>query len=170
MRAFLLAPLLLLAACGSGAKTDVAADNAAAAAFVPPPTQKPTPLPGQEHSNPLTAYVGRYPNDAVDGVGFYDRTEVSQALIDAVGEEKVRRRFTAREAVSVPIFRTRDGRIAAHGCEPHNCDGADWTFLLAPDGSRGEACYHDGERMGATSRWYAASRQPVSRPGDCPQE
>ena len=168
MRPIHLAPLLLLAACGS--KTDKPADNAAAAAFVPPPTQAPAPIAGQAHSNPITAYVGRYPTDAVDGVGFYDRTEVSRALIDAVGDDALRRKFTGRDAVTVPIWQTKDGRIAAHGCEPHNCGDADWTFLVAPDGTRGEACHHDAETMGATSRWYAAGVAPKTRPGDCPQE
>jgi hypothetical protein len=169
MRFLFLTPLLLLAACGSGSTSDKRADNAAAAAFVPPPTQLPTPIPGQEHSNPITAYVGKYPTDAVDGVGFYDRTEVARALVDAVGDEKVRRRFTGRDAVTIPIYRSKDGRLAAHGCEPHNCGDADWTFLVTPDGMRGEACYHDAATMGATSRWYAANAAPKTRPGACPQ-
>lgn len=168
MRMLCLTPLLLLAACGSGGSKTSPSDNAAAG-FVPPPTQLPTPIPGQEHSNPITAYVGKYPGDAVDGVGFYDRTEVSHALIDAVGDEKVRRRFTARDQVSIPIWQAKDGRIAAHGCEPHNCGDADWTFLVAPDGTRGEACYHDADVMGQASRWYRAGAAPQMRPGDCPQ-
>jgi hypothetical protein len=168
MRALHLIPVLLLAACGS--QSDKPADNAAAAAFVPPPTQAPRPIPGQAHSNPITAYVGKYPTDAVDGVGFYDRTEVARALTDAVGDEAIRRRFTTRDAVTVPIFTTKDERVAAHGCEPHNCADANWTFVVAADGSRGEACYHDATTMGANSRWYAANAIPKSRPGDCPQE
>lgn len=168
MRSLCLAPLLLLAACGGNAPSTSPADNAAAA-FVPPPTLPPKPVPGQEHSNPLTAYVGKYPGDAVDGVGFYDRTEVARALVDAIGDETIRRHFTSRDAVSVPIFRARDGRIAAHGCEPHNCDGADWTFFVSADGMQGTACYHDVEAMGATSRWYAPNTPPALRPGDCPQ-
>lgn len=160
-------PLLLLAACGS--QSGKPADNAAAA-FVPPPTQAPTPLPGQAHTNPLTAYVGKYSTDAVDGVGFYDRTEVANALTDAVGDAAVRRRFTSRDAVTVPIFATRDGRVAAHGCQPHDCAATNWTFVVASDGSRAEACYHDAETMAGTSRWYAANAAPKSRPGDCPQE
>ena len=166
----MLASVLLLAGCGSGKRADSAANDTAAAAFVPPATQPPKPLPGQANSNPITAYVGKYPGDTVDGVGFYDRTEVSRALIDAVGDEKLRHRITSREAVTVPIFRTADGRIAAHGCEPHNCGDQDWTFFVAPDGTHGEACYHDAASMGAASRWYAAGTAPASRPGDCPQE
>jgi hypothetical protein len=168
MRLICLTPLLLLAACGSGGTKTAPADNAAAD-FVPPPTQSPTPIPGQEHSNPITAYVGKYPGDAVDGVGFYDRTEVSHALIDAVGDDKVRRRFTTRDQVSIPIWQTKDGRIAAHGCESHNCSDADWTFVLAADGTRGQACYHDAVTMGQSSRWYVAGAAPQMRPGDCPQ-
>ncbi|USU04472.1 hypothetical protein NF701_13735 [Sphingomonadaceae bacterium OTU29THOMA1] len=168
MRALHLTPLLLLAAC-SGGNGDKPADNAAAT-FVPPPTQMPKPIPGQAHSNPISAYVGKYPGDAVDGVGFYDRTEVSRALIDAVGEDAVRRRIVAREAVSVPIFKAADGRIAAHGCAPHDCADVNWTFLVAVDGSRGEACYHDAGTMGQASRWYVAGSAPQRRPGDCPQE
>lgn len=169
MRLLALAPLLLLAACGGQRASDTP-DNTAAAAFVPPPTQLPTPLPGQGHATPLTAYVGHYPGDAVDGVGFYDRTEVAHALNEAVGDERVRRRFIDRDAVTVPVFRMADGRLAAHGCMPHDCGDTDWTFLIAPDGSRGEACYHDAEAMGDRSRWFVANRAPAMRPGDCPQE
>lgn len=166
---FALAPLLALAACG-GERAAEPPDNAAAAAFVPPPTQLPTPLPGQAHASPLTAYVGHYPGDAVDGVGFYDRTEVARALNDAVGDEGVRRRFLSRDAVTVPVFRLGDGRIAAHGCTAHDCADSNWTFLVAPDGSRAEACYHDAGTMGDRSRWFAANRPPALRGGDCPQE
>ena len=168
--ALALASLMLLAACGSRHTTDATANNAAAAAFVPPSPQSPRPLPGQGHADALTAYVGHYPGDAVDGVGFYDRTEVARALNDAVGDVRVRRRFLDREAVTVPIFRTADGRIAAHGCVAHDCGDTDWTLVLAPDGTRAEACYHDAETMGDRSRWFAANRVPVLRPGDCPQE
>jgi hypothetical protein len=161
---------LLLAACGGEHTTDVAVNNAAAAAFVPPSPQLPKPLPGQAHAEPLTAYVGHYPGDAVDGVGFYDRTEVARALNDAVGDERIRRRFVSRDAVTVPIVHTADGRLAAHGCVAHDCADTDWTFVLAPDGSHAEACYHDADTMGTRSRWFAPNRAPAMRAGDCPQE
>lgn len=159
--------MLLLAACGRSAP---APDNTAAAAFVPPPTQAPEPLPGQEHNRPITAYVGHYPADAVDGVGFYDRTEIANALIEAVPDEKVRRLMTGRDATSVPVFQTADGRIAAHGCEAHNCGDRNWTFMVAADGTHGEGCYHDADAMGATSLWYAGTAIAKTRPGACPQE
>ena len=82
------------AACGKNDAAPAdnrAAANTAATAFVPPPVQPPTPLPGQAHQVPLTAFVGKYPTDTVDGVTFFDRTEVANALIGAVGDEKLRR-------------------------------------------------------------------------------
>ena len=165
-RAVLILPLampLALAGCGraeapSPAKTQVVA-------FKPPPVQAPAPLPGQEHGSPITAYVGKYPSDTVDGVGFYDRTEIANVLIDAVTDERVRRRITDREAVTVPIFRSA-GRIAAHGCEPHDCGDHNWTVFVKPDASGGMACYHEAA-MGDRSHWYAGGA-PVSRPGGCP--
>jgi len=169
MRTVLLPILSLALVAGCHRAPADNASAAAAASFVPPPTQKATPLPGLAQSNPITAYVGRYPRDAVDGVSFYDRTEVANALIDAVPDEKTRRLYTGRDAVTGPIFR-QGARVAAWGCEPHNCSDRNWTFLVEPDGSAGEACYHDGATMAATSRWYrGGGAKPMTRPGACPQ-
>lgn len=157
---------LVLAGCGGGTSED-ADREAMAANFTPPVTARPTPLPGQAHSQPLTAYVGHYPNEAVSGVTFYNRTEVADALNRAVGDQAVRSRIVATDAVSTPIVLT-GGRLLAHGCEPHNCGDHDWTLLVTPDGEKAEACHHDAETMGNTSRWYRGGA-PETRPGDCPQ-
>ncbi|MDE0879704.1 MAG: hypothetical protein OSB00_13745 [Sphingomonas bacterium] len=144
-----------------------APDDTTAAVFTPPRMAPPTPIEGQGHDTPLTAYIGHYPRDAVDGVSFFDRTEVANSLISAVGDPKLRHMITGRAGVTVPIFRY-DGKIAAHGCEPHNCDAHNWTFLMAADGSGATACFHDAAAMGNTSRWYS-NDAPVSRAGACPQ-
>ena len=126
----------------------------------------PKPLPGQAHADALTAYVGKYPTDAVDGVGFYDRTEVARALNDAVGDERIRRRFVNRDAVTVPIFRTADGRIAAHGCMPHDCGDNDWTLMLGADGSRPAAAVVPPRVRGRAGR--GAAGLPRRAVGDDP--
>ena len=159
-----LTALVLLAGCGGGG--DPPPPTNAAAGFVPPPVQAPTPLPGQAQSNPLTAYVGKYPGEAVDGVGFFDRTEVASALIEAVPDARFRRTITNRDVTETPIFAARDGRIGAHGCEPHNCSDNNWTFMVRPNGTGGLACHHLASD-GGNSRWYSGDK-PVVRPGDCP--
>ena len=158
--------LTLLAGCG---KPDALApqQNSAATHFTPPQVQPPAPIAGQAHDMPLTGYVGHYPGDAVHGVSFFDRTEVANALIAAVGDAKLREMITGRDGVTVPIF-IYHGKIAAHGCEAHNCEAHDWTFLMARDASSATLCLHDAALMGDTSQWYD-NDQPVSRPGNCPQ-
>lgn len=166
MRALLLSLMLLpLAACGRGDQTTNRTADGNAAAFVPPPVVRAKALPGQDNRPPLDVYVGKYPHDPVDGVGFYDRSEVANALIDAVGDEKMRH-VIAGQATEVPIFVVGE-RLAAWGCEAHNCGPNHWVFLVRRDGTRGEACHHT-DAMGGASRWYAGGA-PVMRPGDCPE-
>lgn len=168
MRRLLSLALLAFSLAACGHPDD--ADEPSPGNFVPPVTQAPSPLPGQRQSTPISNYVGHYPADAVDGVGFYDRSEVANLLVDLVPEEKLRRLMTGREATTVPIVRM-GSRIAAHGCEAHNCADRNWTVEVAMDGNldQGAVCYHDAEAMGQTSRWTtrAGSEQ---RPGDCPQD
>lgn len=158
--------LLLLTGCGGGLPS---ANETASAAFVPPVTAAPDPVAGQRNTTPLTAYVGRYPRDAVDGVSFFDRTEVANALIETVSDADLRATMIGREAVQVPIFRL-GSRIAAHGCEEHDCDGRNWTVLVANDGNIAAAavCHHDAETMGNASQWSTRSGRE-RRPGGCPQ-
>lgn len=160
---YALAALLLLSACGGGAEK-AARNDAAAAAFEPPATQTPTPLPGQGHTTPLTAYVGHYPDDPVDGVNFFDRTEVATALDAAVTDAKLRRAVIHADGPRTPIFRAGN-RIASWGCEAHNCGDHHWTLLVDPASGKGELCVREGGR----TMWHAGG-PPVARAGDCPSE
>ncbi len=153
---------LLAAGCGDGSETP---PNAAVADFEPPATQRPDPLPGQAQTTPLSAYLGRYPDEPVDGVGFFDRTEVATALDGAVTDPAVRRTIVRNTGPRTPIFRV-GARIATWGCEAHECADRNWTLLIDPASGTGELCLHDGAEG---SRWYAGG-PPVTRPGDCPSE
>lgn len=157
--------LVLLPACrreGDGAK----AANAAAPGFVPPSPLPATPLPGQTPLTSIQAYVGHDPHDAVDGVEFFDRTDVSTALVAAVKDERVRSVFREGHGPARPIF-ARGERVAAWGCTGEDCTARTWTFILDPASGKGEACLHEAA-MGGTSHWYAGGRKPVVRPGNCP--
>lgn len=87
--------------------------------------------------------------------------------IAAVGDPKLRHMVIGRDGVTIPIFAYR-GRIAAHGCEAHDCAAHNWTFVMSPDGGSASLCLHDAATMGDRSRWYD-NDAPVLRPGDCPQ-
>lgn len=156
----------LLAGCG---KSDSEANAPSPKGFVPPVTQAPEPVAGQRPVTPITAHVGKYPRDAVDGVSFYDRTDVSNILVDDVPREDARRLITGQDAVSTPIFRL-GSRVAAHGCEPQNCADRNWTVLVAADGDRDRStvCFYDAETMGGASTWTTRAGT-TRRPGACPQ-
>lgn len=159
-----LMPLVMVTACGKG--DDGTKSATAPGGFTPPSPQPPKPIAGQANGTPLTAYVGHYPADAVDGVGFFDRTEVSSALIAAVPDAKIRHLVTGRSGPQTPIFTGADGRIASWGCEQHNCGDHNWTFVLDAKAAKAALCYHDG---GTDSRWFEGAR--VTRKlGDCPSE
>lgn len=164
MRLIMLGTALLLAGCG-GEKAD---SGLAASNFTPPATQLPKPIAGQAQTTPLTAYVGKYPHDAVGGVDFFDRTDVANGLIAAVGDAKLRSLIRGRSGPETPIF-ARGKRIAAWGCEAHDCGDHNWTVMVDPSGGKTEVCYHDSATMGDRSRWYAGGA-PILRAGACPTE
>ena len=157
--------VLMVAACG---KRDDDPRAVAPPGFVPPVTQAPAPVPGQANTVPLTAYVGHLPTDAVDGVTFFDRSEVANVLIELVPDERPRHLIAGREATTTPIFR-RGALVAAHGCEQNNCGDRNWTVMIAADANADKAvvCYHDAASMGDASRWTTRA-QAERRAGDCP--
>jgi hypothetical protein len=154
---------LLLAGCGRAASEDVAANTST---FVPPRDVVATPLPGQTPQTQATAYVGKFPNDPVGGVLFFDRTDVSKALVDAVHDNATRAHFSETHGPEKPIY-TRDGKVIAAGCNAQDCSGDNWAFRFDPATGTGEACYHDTATMQDSSRWFA-NGAPIMRPGMCP--
>lgn len=159
MRPAVIALACTLVAC-SGSKPD--ANASAAAGFEPPATQGPTPLPGQAHVAPLAAYIGHYPDEPVDGVNFFDRTEVATALDGAVTDPALRRAVVHNQGPRTPIFRV-GSRIASWGCEAHDCGNHDWTLLIDPASGKGELCVHEGGQ----TLWRAGG-SPERRGADCP--
>lgn len=155
--------LLLLGACGGKAEGDAAANGAT---FVPPPVVPANALPGLAPDTPVTAYIGHYPNDPVGGVLFFDRTDVSEALLDAVRDSTLRAQFRESRGPEKPIFAHGDS-VAAAGCTPQDCSGRSWAFLFDPATGVGEACYRDAAAMPASSRWLVHGTAST-RAGPCP--
>ncbi len=160
--------IFLLAGCsGHDAGQANASEQVAARNFRPPPPKRPAPLPGQAVTTPLDAYVGHYPREAINGVDFYDRTEVATALDNAVGNQTISHLVRSDQGPQTPIFRF--GRqIGAWGCEAHNCGGHNWALLVDPVTGRGELCYHDTSDARPT-RWFSGG-EVTQRSGDCPSD
>ncbi len=159
---------VLAAGLGGCSQKDDSTDTLAASNFTPPQTRAPTPIPGQAQSTPITAYVGKYPHDAVGGVDFYDRTDVASGLVTAVGDAKLRETIRGRSGPETPIFKLGD-RVAAWGCEQHNCGDHNWTVIVAAKTGKTQVCYHDAAKMGPKSDWYDGAA-PVRRAETCPSE
>lgn len=166
--ATIMAGMLVLAGCSGKSKDQAASDTPQARAYVPPETRPPTPVAGQAVTTPITAYVGKYPRDAVEGIGFFDRTDVANGLIQAVGDEKLRKLVRSGSGPQTPIFQTGT-RVAAWGCEAHDCGDHNWTLLIDRKSGRTEVCHHDAATMGTGSRWYMGGA-PVVRPDACPSQ
>ncbi|WP_380782424.1 hypothetical protein [Sphingomonas sp. R86520] len=156
-----------LVAAGCGRKDDPTA-TPAPSGFVPPEARAPTPIPGQAQTTPITAYVGKYPHDAIAGVDFYDRTDVATGLVNAVGDAKLRETIRGRSGPMTPIFKVGT-RVAAWGCEEHNCGDHNWAVLIDPKDGKAQVCHHDAATMGQGSDWYAGAA-PVRRGQSCPSE
>jgi hypothetical protein len=154
----------LLPACHRDAGEGTAQANAHG--YVPPTPLPPKPLAGQTTLTALDAYVGHDPHEPIDGVEFFDRTDVSTALIATVKDEHVRKEFRESPGPMRPIF-AQGERIAAWGCDGEDCARRSWTFFIDRKSSKGEACFHNAA-MGATSHWYAGGDKPVTRRGTCP--
>jgi len=156
--------LLLLAGCGSADSRDIPSANAAT--FVPPRDVAATPLPGQTPDTPATAYAGKLPNDPVGGVLFFDRTDVSKALLEAVRDNATRAHFRETRGPEKPIY-IRGGKVTAAGCNAQDCSGENWAFLFDPATKTGEACLHDTATMQDSSRWFSNGTATM-RSGMCP--
>ena len=161
----LLATSLSLGACG---RNDDPTNTASPDGFKPPETRAPTPIPGQAQTTPITAYVGKYPHDALAGVDFYDRTDVATGLVNAVGDAKLRETIRGRSGPETPIFRLGE-RVVAWGCEEHNCGDHNWAVLVDPKRGKTQVCYHDAAKMGPQSDWYDGAA-PARRAETCPSE
>lgn len=115
----------------------------------------------------LTAYEGKYPSDAVDGVTFLANPAVVAGVAATLSDESLRATVLGEETVQSPIT-VKDGVVRADDCEPHNCGDHNWSILVDAASGATDVCYHDASAMGQDeSRWYLASGETEMRPGTC---
>lgn len=139
MRVLLLsAGLCLIAGCGE--TQDRTPDRAASATAT---EAAPSPAPPSEQAAPdLSAYVGKYPFDAVDGVVFIDHPVVRLALESSGAPAEALALARDRNQVVTPIFRSGPALVAS-GYDPRSGGSVNWNLAVTPDGEHAVVCYQD---------------------------
>ncbi|PZO04247.1 MAG: hypothetical protein DCF29_10585 [Alphaproteobacteria bacterium] len=146
---------------GAASVSEAAYSSAAAA----------TPEPGSSQAAPpLSAYVDKYPFDAVDGVTFIDHPLV-RAAIERSGAPAEALEFLRNDNTVVVPIREVDGRLMSRGFEPAVGGDVNWGILISLDGQRGAVCYSTGvvpDVSGAD--WYIDGEKAFTRYEMCPSE
>lgn len=118
----------------------------------------------------LTAYVGRYPGDPVDGVTFRDAPEVRAGVERTLGADvAVRDWVLGASGPNTPVF-VKDGKVQSWGCEAHNCSDRNWTVQIDQISGDADICYHEAAMGENKARWYLADGTHAMRDGACPSE
>jgi len=123
-------------------------------------------IPGPASANELTAYVGKFPFDAVNGVTWLDHPVVTAGIRKTVTDAAVRRAMQSPGGPSAPIG-TYQGKVGSWGCQQHNCGDHHWAVLVDPRTGATDVCYHNVEEAGEASRWFLADGRQETRPGNC---
>lgn len=177
--------LLLLSACGSSDHKAKASDAAAgpetadkgetAEAAVPQDTAAPSAaapdstVPAPATAPKLTAYIDKFPFDAVDGVTFDDHPLVKAGVAKTVTNARIRNAIMTTRGPSAPITMV-DGKVASWSCQQHNCGEHQWAILIDPATGATDVCYQNDPAMLSETRWFLANGKEEKRKGDCAVE
>ena len=170
-RLFFTAALAFLATACTAAETETPqgaasageADYSSAAAATPAPSTSQT-------APPLSAYVDKYPFDAVDGVRFVDHPLVRAAMERSGAPQEALDFIRNDNTVVVPIVEV-DGRLMSRGFQAASGGDVNWGVLISLDGQRGAVCYSTGvvpDERGAD--WYIDGDKAFTHYDMCPSD
>lgn len=114
----------------------------------------------------LTAYVGKFPFEAVAGVAWHDHPMVTAGIRKTVTDPAVVRAMQSPGGPSAPIG-TYEGKVGSWGCQQHNCGNHQWAVLVDPGSGATDVCYHNAEQAEGSSRWFLADGSVETRSGNC---
>lgn len=169
--------LLLVAALAVVATACTAADSeapqgaasASEAAFASAEAATPAPSPDQA-APPLSAYVDKYPFDAVDGVRFVDHPLVRAAMERSGAPQEALDYIRNDNTVVVPIIEV-DGRLMSRGFEAASGGDVNWGVLISLDGQRGAVCYSTGvEKYTRGADWFIDGEKAFTLYDMCPSD
>jgi hypothetical protein len=170
-RLFFTAALAFLATACSAAETETppGAASASEAAYSSAAAATPAPSTSQT-APPLSAYVDKYPFDAVDGVRFVDHPLVRAALERSGASQEALDFIRNDNTVVLPIFEL-NGRLMSRGFHPASGGDVNWGVLISLDGQRGAVCYSTGvvqNERGAD--WYIDGDKAFTHYEMCPSD
>ena len=172
MRHLLIAASLTIAANACTAaetETPQGAASVSEAAYSSAEAATPAPRSPQD-APPLSAYVGKYPFDAVDGMNFIDHPLI-RATMERSGAPAEALDFLRNDNTVVVPIREIDGRLLSRGFEPASGGDVNWGILISLDGQRGAVCYSTGvvpDVSGAD--WYIDGEKAFTRYEMCPDD
>lgn len=172
MRRLLLAAALAVVATACSAAETEAPQGAAPASEAASPVVAVTPEASTkaQAAPPLSAYVGKYPFDAVDGVMFVDHPLVRAAMERSGAPAEALDYLRNDDTMVVPI-REMDGRLLSRGFEAASGGDVNWGMLISLDGSRGAVCYSTGvEKYTRGADWYIDGAKAFTLFDMCPSE
>jgi hypothetical protein len=76
----------------------------------------------------LKAYIGKYPFSGVGGRSLLDVPEVRSRLRTLLGPKDA---DTMKRWIVTSPIEEHAGWLVAHGCQPHNCAGANWVLAIS---------------------------------------
>ena len=170
-RLLIAAALAVVATACTAAETEAAkgaapASEAASPAVAVPPSRSTT----AQATPPLSAYVGKYPFDAVDGVTFVDHPLV-RAAMESSGAPAEALEFLRNDNTIVVPIREVDGRLMSRGFEPASGGDVNWGVLISLDGQRGAVCYSTGvEEYTRGADWYIDGAKAFTLFDMCPSD
>lgn len=115
----------------------------------------------------LDGYIGKYPFDPVEGVGFLAHPTVVERVRRAIPD-----RFVAdhilKPQVSTPV-EFANGVIFAQSCEKGACERQNWAVLVPRAAAGAWVCYHNDDLTGGDGRWFAGGKLVDKSGSRCPQ-
>lgn len=149
----------------SAAASDTAKPAATAAA---PATPEASTAKGGGAGD-LSAYVGKWPFDAVNGVKWNDNPVVKAAIEKTVTDPAARKAIQMVDGPASTI-ELHQGKVASWSCEAHNCGDHQWNVMVDPKSGAADVCYHNEARTPGQSRWFLAGGKVETRVGNCSTE
>lgn len=146
------------------------AANSAEATPVAAPGNSVAPQQVAPRATDLSAYVGKYPHDVVNGHRFFENPVIRAAIAAAVPDRKQADGVETGEGVNVPIVEV-NGRIIAWGGAKRAEDRYNWSVVIAPDGTKPEVCIYDGVGYDddfQSAQWFEAGKPSIMKQGKCP--